>query len=129
MPCQAEVEKYVTGCDDLSPSTKRTGTKTQSEAGAASSKLQYNNIKIATINVRTLQDDIKLASVVKAAQDLQIDVLAMQETRRLGYDTILFQDESLHGWHFIWSGMKKKKMFGVGILIALHVHLEKYTEH
>ena len=128
---QAEVEKFATGCNGLSPLSRRTGTRFQSNTAAVppSRKIQYSTVKTATINVRTLQDDIKLACIIKAAQDLQIDILCMQETRRLGFGSISFQDESLHGWQLIWSGMKRKKMYGVAILLAPHVHLEKYTEH
>ena len=41
-----------------------------------------HNIRIATINARTLQEDIKLVLVVKADIDLEIDILAIQEVRR-----------------------------------------------
>ena len=77
VPYHAEVEKY-TGCDGLSPFT-RNGTRTQIKS--TKSKLSYSDIKIATINVQTLDDDMKLTSVIQAAEKCKIDVLAMQETR------------------------------------------------
>ena len=43
-----------------------------------------NEITIATINVRTLKDDIKLGSTFEVFQSLQHDILFMKETRRLG---------------------------------------------
>ena len=39
-------------------------------------------IKIAKIDVRTCHDDMKLVDIVKAASQLKLDVIAMQETRR-----------------------------------------------
>ena len=42
-----------------------------------------NKIRIATINVRTLQDDMEFAGVIQATEALQIDVLAMQEEEDL----------------------------------------------
>ena len=125
--CQAEVEKF-TGCDGLSPST-RNGTRTRRRSTKSHSKLSYSEIKIATINVRTLGDDMKLTSVIQAAEKCKIDVLAMQETRRTGCDWTEFQDESIRGWKMVWTGCKRKKLHGVATLLAPHVQLESYTEH
>ena len=86
--CQAEVEKYATGCDGLSPSTTTSGYKNS----------LMKNIRIATINLRTLQDDIKLATVIKATSNLGIAVLAIQELRRTSSGLITSEDESIKGW-------------------------------
>ena len=60
VPSRAEIEKCVTGCNGFSPFTTTPGTKTQIRAvDSNGSRLSYNNIKIGTINVRILQDDIK----------------------------------------------------------------------
>ena len=132
---QAEVEKYVTGCDSLSLSTTTSGTRNQlsNQNNGLKSKMlnvrDLHNIRIATINVRTLQEDIKLAMVVKAAIDLKIDILAMQETRRTSTGYFVLEDDSLKGWKWIWSGLKRKKEYGVGILMAPHVKLMSYKEH
>ena len=72
---QAEVGK--TGCSGLSPLT-RSGTKTDVPSVKSLCKLSYSNIKVATINVRTLQDDMKLFAVVEAAKKCKINVLTMQ---------------------------------------------------
>ena len=93
------------------------------------SKKVLANIRIATINIRTLQDELKLATTVKAAQNLGFDVLALQEVRHLSTGVITFDDESLKGWQFVWSGHKKKRQHGVGILLAPHVQLVSYKEH
>ena len=78
------------GCDGLSPSSSRSGTATVESAKITkkmeciSRKLKKTikeeknvKIRIATINVRTCQDDIKLAMVVKAASHLGIDILTI----------------------------------------------------
>ena len=145
---QAEVEKYATGCDSLSLSTTTSGTRkhplkhnnagdaqridkvkssiTESKKTKTSS---HNNIRIATINVRTLQDDIKMALIVKATAELEIDILAMQEVRRTSTGSFTFDDESLKGWQMVWSGHKRKHEHGVAILLAPHVKLEDHCEH
>ena len=71
----------------------------------------------------------KLATIVKTASDLGIDILAMQEVRRTSSGILTFEDESLKGWQFIWSGHKRKREHGVGILLAPHVKLENHQEH
>ena len=150
---QAEVEKCATGSDGLSPFPTTSGTRTlnmtanksnsknninnninnnsnsNKNSRKSSNNIQFNNIRIATINVRTAQDDIKLATIVKSASDLGIDILATQEVRRTSYGVLTFEDESLKGWQFIWSGHKRKREHGVGILLAPLVKLENHQEH
>ena len=155
---QAEVEKCATGSDGLSPFSTTSGTRTlnmtanksnsrnnnsknninnninnnsnnNKNSRKSSNNIQFNNIRIATINVRTAQDDIKLATIVKTASDLGIDILAMQEVRCTSSGILTFEDESLKGWQFIWSGHKRKREHGVGILLAPHVKLENHQEH
>ena len=84
------------------------------------------NIRIATINVRTCQEDLKLAQVVKAASQLNIDILAIQEARRLYRGYVTLKDKSIFGWQLVWSGHKRKHQHGVAILLAPHV---AYEEH
>ena len=129
--CQAEVGKCATGCDGLSPSTSINGTGTDLRTAETllSKKHQYSNIKIATINVRTLQEEIKIATTIKAAEKLNIDILAMQETRILGVDKKIFLEDSLYGWQLVWSGFQRKHIHGVAFLLAPHIQLEKFTEY
>ena len=130
---QAEVEKYVSGCDGLSPSTKPNGTKNQSRDCLPKKQRRkracMNNIRVATINVRTLQDDVKLATAIQAAEKNQIDILALQEVRRTGFESTTFDDDSIKGWQMTWSGHKVKKIHGVAILCAPHVQIEEENEH
>ena len=72
-----------------------------------------HNIRIATINVRTLQGDIKLALVVKVAIDLEIYILAKRYVEH-PQDSMCFSDDSLKGWQWVWSGLKRKKWIWSG---------------
>ena len=123
---QAEVGKYVTGCDGLSPSTNSNGTRKSTEKKTSKKMSSIANIRIATINVRTCREDIKLAQVVKAASQLNIDVLAIQEARRIHHGHVTLEDDSLFGWQLVWSGHKRKHRHGVPILLAPHVTFEEY---
>ena len=124
---QAGLEKFATGCDGLSPSTIN-GTRRLTEKKTLKKKSRtMRRIKIATINVRTCQDDMKLADIVKAASQLKLDVLAMQETRRINSGVFTFEDESIKGWQLIWTGHKRKRHHGVAILLAPHVTLEEHN--
>ena len=126
---QTEVAKYATGCDGLSPSSIIPGTRNQiltvnnnknkkngnnsNSDNSNRKKHNINKIRISTVNVRTLQDDMKLATAIKSVEHLGMDILAMQEVRR--NSTGIFQ--------LIWSGHKLKKEHGVGILLAPMLNL------
>ena len=134
---QAEFDKYATGCDGLSPSTNSNGTRNQSEdcplkrrrSRKRRREERTNNIRIATINVRTLQDELKVATAIQAAEKNQIDILALQEVRHTGCGCITFDDRSLKGWQMAWSGHAVKHIHGVAILCAPHVQVEEHQEH
>ena len=102
---------------------------TISTNSAGNDQQAYKNIRVATINVRTLQDDIKLATCIQTARDCKIDITAMQEVRRTGSGCMTFDDESLKNWQFIWGGHKQKKVHGVGIILAPHVKIQSYEVH
>ena len=57
-----------------------------------------NEITIATINVRTLKDDIKFGSTFEVFQSLRHDFICMPETRRLAEGII-----DQNGSRFIWK--------------------------
>ena len=130
---------HTRGCDGLSPPSSRTCTTTaermknvkKMEAGFPRKKKEENkvNIRIATINVQTCQDDMKLVDIVKAASNLNIDVLAIQEARKLGKDEFTFGDNPIQEWHLVWSGHKRKREHGVATLLAPHVKLVEFEEH
>ena len=108
---QAGLEKFATGCDGLSPSTIN-GTRRSTEKKTLKKIGRTRSIKIATINVRTCQDDMKLAEIVKTASQLKLDVLAMQETRRTNSGVYTLGDKSISGWQLVWSGHKRKRQHG-----------------
>ena len=89
----------------------------------------FKNIRIATINVRTLQDDIKLATCIQTAAEYGMDIISMQEVRGTGTGLTTFDDSSLKGWQFVWGGHKRKKEHGVGILLAPHIQIQSYDIH
>ena len=126
----------------MSPSTSRSGTATVASAKitkkleCVSRKMKKKikeeknvHIRIATINVRTCQEDIKLAKIVQAASSLDIDILAIQEARRLGSDCKMLLSESIYGWQIAWSGHRRKREHGVATLFAPHVKVEDFKEH
>ena len=79
---QAEIVKYATGCDILLPSTttitQLSAKETLKPKKRKSKKSNYNN-RIATI--KALQNDMKLGTVIKFSENLEIDVLVIQEVR------------------------------------------------
>lgn len=77
-----------------------------------------NECVIGTINVRSLSDDIKLGTTYDLFRNLRHSVCCLQETRRTGQG--ILQHEEIQ---FIWSGHKKKRAAGVGILISNTVKL------
>ena len=119
--CQAEVKKYATGCDGMSPSTTAPGYKNSLVTGpnredtSTKERTRKKTIRIATINIRTLQDDIKLATVIKATSKSGIDVLAMQESRRTSSGIVTFKDESIKGWQLVFC----KLTFAQHLVLAL----------
>ena len=123
---QAEVEKYVTGCDSLSLSSNSTmsqETTSSDRSFPSKTPVRFENINISTLNIRTLSCDIKLANSVQEAKNLNIDILALQETRRLGNGTLDFDSGDINGWQFVWSGFKRKLEAGVAFILAPHVQL------
>ena len=90
---QAGVEKYATGCDSLflsSDSNMLQETMSSDRSFSTISPVRFENINIATQNIRTLSCDVKLANSILEAKILHLDVLALQEVRRHGTGTVEF---------------------------------------
>ena len=85
--------------------------------------VRFENINIATQNIRTLSCDVKLANSILEAKILHLDVLALQEVRRHGTGTVEFDSGDIKGWQFVWSGFKRKSEAGVAFILAPHVKL------
>ena len=79
---------------------------------------KVNEIVIGTINVRSLVDDIKLGITFDLFKTLRHTICCFQETRRTGHDI-----REHEGTKFIWSGKRRKRVGGVGIMIADLVQL------
>ena len=77
-----------------------------------------NECVIATINIRTLSNDIKLGSTYDIFKSLRHDICCYQETKRTGQGILQHDDTQ-----FIWSGHKRKKSEGVGIMLSKNVKL------
>ena len=121
---QAGVVKNATGCDNSSLSSRMLPETTSSDLRFPSKNLvRFENISISTLNIRTLSCDIKLANSVQEAKRLGIDILALQEVRRLGEDELTFDSKGIEGWQFVWSGYKRKLEAGVAFILAPHVKL------
>ena len=124
---QAEVEKYVTGCDSLSLSSTSTllqeTTSSDRSFSSKTSYVRYEDINIATINIQTLLCDIKFANAIQEAKNLNLDILALQEVRRNGTGCLELESEGIMGWQFVWSGYKRKSEAGVAFILAPHVKL------
>ena len=64
---QAEVEKYVTGCDNSSLSSNYImlpETTSSDRRFPTETSVRFENINISTLNIRTLSCDIKLANSI-----------------------------------------------------------------
>ena len=111
---QAGVVKNATGCDNSSLSSRMLPETTSSDLRFPSKNL---------IRFENISWDIKLANSVQEAKNLGIDILALQEVRRLGEDELTFDSEGIEGWQFVWSGYKRKREAGVAFILAPHVKL------
>ena len=116
-----------TGCGSLSLSSNSTKlletTSSDRSFSTKTSNVRYENINIATQNIRTLSCDIKLANSIQEAKNLNLDVLALQEVRRHGNGTLELDSGDTRGWQFVWSGFKRKSEAGVAFILAPHVKL------
>ena len=126
---QAGVEKYATGCGNLSmPSIHldRLNTTQNQIKKNAKIKTVINNkqFSIGTINLRTAKEELKLAEYVMHVKNNKNDICLFQETHKTGNGGIDFEDPVLKGWRVIYSGFKKKAQAGVAIVCAPHVTVE-----
>ena len=129
---QAGVEKYATGCDSLSLSSDSNlllETTSSDRSFSTKPPVRFENINIATQNIRTLSCDVKLANSILEAKKLHLDVLALQEVRRHGTGTLEFDSGDIKGWQFVWSGFKRKSEAGVAFILAPHVKLIESHVH
>ena len=107
---RATTRQYVlgrhreTGCDNLSLSSNSIllpETTSTDQRFPTKRSVRFENIKINTLNINTLSCDVKLANSIQEAKNLNIDILALQETRRVGSGTIEFDSGDINGWQFV----------------------------
>ena len=126
---QAGVEKYATGCGNLSmPSIhldRLNTTQNQIKKNAKiKTVIKNKQFSIGTINLRTAKEELKLAEYVMHVKNNKNDICLFQETHKTGNGGIDFEDPVLKGWRVIYSGFKKKAQAGVAIVCAPHVTVE-----
>ena len=120
---------HETGCDSLSLSSNNIQLHETTSSDRSFSinnnknkiNVNFTDINISTLNIQTLKCDIKFANTIQEANNLKLDVLALQEVRRVGAGSMEFDSESLKGWQFVWSGFKRKAEAGVAFVLAPHV--------
>ena len=99
------------------PQYKRQRTKTKTQKF-------HRNISIGSINTTTTKDPMKLAQCILQCKALKHSITFIQETHMCGKNTIKFEkNPELHGWQFIYSGLKSKASAGVGIVLSPDVKL------
>jgi len=73
--------------------------------------------KIGTINVHTMREDGKVLEVVKAIHDASLDIVGLQEGKRLGQGNIVVKPSDNTAYNLYWKGRNDLRQHGVGILI------------
>ena len=66
---------------------------------------------------------------MEAARDLGLHILALQEVRRAGDETLCFDGTDLEGWQFVHHGQKKRGNCGVGFILSPDVELVEVHPH
>ena len=89
---------------------------------------QFHNVRIGTINVQTAKDEIKLAEYVIQVKALKHDICFFQETHKIGFGEVEFDDPLLKGWRVLYTGFKRKAQAGAAIVLAPHVILDDIME-
>ena len=87
---------------------------------------EYSYWKVGTINVLTASDDLLLHECLRQCTRAKLDICCFQEFRRLGNDSISIDvaaDDQKAEWNVWWSGMKRKRSYGVAIAIRKQRHL------
>ena len=113
---QAGVEKLATGKERSSqpPNLSNGARKLTDKSNRPKQRSQKNFFrwKAGQINVQSGSDDFRLDSILDQCRKANLDVVCMQEVRRLGNDSV-----SHLGYDFFWTGTKVKRIHGVGIAI------------
>ena len=86
----------------------------------------YHAWKIGQINIQSCSDDIKLDFTLQECNRANLDVVCIQEVRRLNSGSV-----NHLGYNFFWNGLKRCKRHGVGIAIkeCSYITIESILNH
>ena len=73
---------------------------------------EYHKWSIGQLNVQTCSDDIRLDLAIKECSRANLDIICLQEVRKLNTGSIVHC-----GYSFYWCGLKRLKRSGVAIAI------------
>ena len=73
---------------------------------------KFHNWKLGQINIQSCSDDFRLDEMIKDCKAANLDIVCIQEMRRLGEGSVCHE-----GYNVYWSGMKAKHIYGVGIAV------------
>ena len=104
--CVNDASDVLTGREKAPKSSNRLASRIK-KTRTSQPQPDFQNIRLATLNIETLLCDIALANYVEAARDLGLHILALQEVRRAGDNTLCFDGTDLEGWQFVYHGQKK----------------------
>ena len=74
--------------------------------------------KVGQINVQSASDDFRLNEILGECNNANLDIICMQEVRRLGQNSLCHL-----GYDFYWTGLKIRREQGVGIAIRQSKHI------
>lgn len=80
-----------------------------------------NTIKIATYNVRTLNDCGKIEQLISGCEKFNISVVAIQEHRQIIEEEIKYEWTSNRKWLRVFSSATKQSTGGVGLLLEAKI--------
>ena len=73
-------------------------------------RMIFKQWKIAAINVRTLREDAKAYEVIKAIHEASLDIVGIQEVKRLGEGNVIITvDNTDH--NLIWKGQETNRQY------------------
>ena len=89
-------------------------------------KRKFLNWNLGQINVQSCSDDFRLNSILDQCNKANLDIICMQEVRRLGNDSL-----SHLGYNIYWSGLQMKREQGVAIAIrqSNDIKIDSITHH
>ena len=94
------------------PNYAKSTDKPKNRLARAALEEKFFKWKAGQINVQSGSDDFKTHFILDDCKKANLDVVCMQEVRRIGNDSL-----SYAGYDFYWCGKKLKRKHGVGIAV------------